>query len=58
MSDYELAQLKRTVEKTLKAQGLSNRDARIRVSSMSIVELLAIGKPNVSQRIKRVFGWN
>ena len=58
MSDYELAQLKRAVEKTLKAQGLSNRDARIRVSEMSVAELVAIGKPNVSQRIKRVLGWN
>jgi hypothetical protein len=58
MNELELARLKRAAEKALKAQGVSNRDARIRVSEMSIAALVTVGKPKISERVRRVFGWS
>ena len=58
MNELELARLKRSAEKALKAQGASNRDARARVARMSVADLEVAGKPRIGERVRRAFGWN
>jgi hypothetical protein len=58
MNELELARLKRAAEKALKAQGQSNREARIAVADMPVAELIEVGRPPISKRLRRVFNWS
>lgn len=58
MNELELARLKRAAEKALRERGETRREAMRQVSDMTVAELAAVAMPTISERVKRVFGWN
>jgi hypothetical protein len=55
MNERDLAMLRRSVERRLKARGQSNRDAKIAVAKMTIAELEHATRPSLLERVGRLF---